>query len=412
MKKHILSTFHHSFAGGSKNTSRLLHHLAKNDSYVDTFFFEEPQYFSYTKSKVKTHTLPAKSIHSDVINYNALANYALADKILTELDKIENPILFGANLFPYCNILHDVKSQSKKNAKLIIMPVGSDIWQLGSQFKSRLKWLLNSKQVDTIITYSNSFISEIKDYFDIDRNISILPPVLEKEKFHPITTAEKSKRRKLMGLSDDDFIIHHHSSMRPIKCPEITLEIVMLTAQLVKRHCVLIMAGPIPFEVIKMLNLDLVMINRDNHLKYKSVKENLTIYWTGVLTDVEFLMPLSDLELNTSLHDSFNISLMEAMACSLPVVTSDVVGIGEHINKSDSGFCFPTKKLKFDELNQIIDIGKTKKSVFNIDDAVDMICNLSKNETLANVMGEKGAKYVVNEFCIDRISQQFLKHLD
>lgn len=259
MKREIISTYHHSFAGGSKNTSRLLHYLSQNDCDVDAYFFEIPQFFKYTQSNVKTHSLGANSIHSEVIDTNVIKNYSFADKIIKELNGRKNPILFGANLFPYCNILHDVKSQlqhiRKYEPKLIIHPVGSDIWQIGVQLKSRVKWLLDNPLVDSIVTYSPGFISEIKEYFNIEKEIHVLPPILEKEKFFPISEIEKSIRRKKIGFGDDYFIIHHHSSMRRIKCPEIVLQIAMNSAQLISEKCVLIMTGPIPHDEISPCTL-------------------------------------------------------------------------------------------------------------------------------------------------------------
>lgn len=411
----ILSSYHHSFAGGSKNTSRLLHYLSQNGCNVDAYFFETPQYFTYTESPVKTHTLSSAGIHSEVIDSNLIKSYAITDKIVHRLQKTANPILFGANLFPYCNILVDAKTQlaqlKQHNTKLIIHPVGSDIWQIGSQLKTRVKWLLENPQVDTIVTYSEKFIVEIKEYFNIDREINVLPPVLEREKFFPLSSKEISERRKALGLNDDVFIIHHHSSMRKIKCPEIILDIAQKAAQLISRKCLLIMTGPIPYEEVSSLNLNLVSLTPNDFFKHKIDLDNLTIYWTGVSSNVEYLIQVADVELNASLHDSFNLALMEAMACAVPVVTSDTVGINEHIVKSKGGICFPTKRLDFDELNKTLNSDKPKQSLFDTDFAVDAIIDISKNKTSAKLKGQAAASYVAKEFSVEKISKVFHKHI-
>jgi glycosyltransferase involved in cell wall biosynthesis len=142
---------------------------------------------------------------------------------------------------------------------------------------------------------------------------------------------------------------------------------------------------------------------------YMTTKANLTIYWTGILSEVEFLMQISDVELNASIHDSFNISLMEAMACGVPVVTSDIVGISPHVKKADSGICFPTKKLKFDELNEILASADSTGHLFDIDYAVAAIISFAKDRVGAKLKGKAGAAYVVDEFCIERITNQFYK---
>lgn len=415
-KTNIISTYHHSFAGGSKNTSRLLHYLSQNGCNVDAYFFETPQYFTYTESKVKTHIFGSNSIHSEVIDSSVIKNYLFTNKIIQGLNGTIDPILFGANLFPYCNILHDVKSQLKHlrncTPKLIIHPVGSDIWQVGTQLKSRVKWLLENPIVDSIVTYSQCFIEEIKEYYSIEREIHVLPPVLEKEIFFPISETEKCDRRKILGLNDEDFIIHHHSSMRKIKCPEIILDIAIKSAQLISEKCILIMTGPIPYNEISSLNLSFISITSNDVFAYRTDKKNLTIYWTGILENVEYLMQVSDVELNASLHDSFNLSLMEAMACGVPVVTSDVVGINKHISKANAGFCFPIKKLKFDELNRVLKSGVSKKHLFEIDYAISTIVNIAKDRTSARIKGLNGSKYVADEFSFEKASKEFYKHIN
>jgi glycosyltransferase involved in cell wall biosynthesis len=409
----IFSMYHHSFAGGSKNTSRLLNHISQHDHTVDAYFFEMPQYFVYKQTNVRIHDLALTNVNSEVIDTQSLNNYSATDKIIQGLDAVADPILFGANLFPYCNILHDVKSQliNVKNdkCKLLIHPVGSDIWQVGTQMRSRVKWLLESPLVNSIITYSPGFVSEIKEYFNIESDINVLSPVLEKEKFFPIEEKEKAKRRENLSLRVDDFIIHHHSSMRKIKCPEIVLEIAIKSSQLINERCILLMVGPIPYDAITSLNLNLVKLSDHDLFIYVTTKGNLTIYWTGVLSDVEYLMQVSDVELNASIHDSFNISLMEAMACGIPVVTSDVVGISPHIKKASAGICFPTKKLKFDELNEVLALETSISYLFDIDYAVSAIVSFANDRIAAKIKGKDGAAYVINEFCIERITNEFYK---
>jgi glycosyltransferase involved in cell wall biosynthesis len=411
----IVSTYHHSFAGGSKNTSRLLHYLSQNGCDVEAFFFETPQYFTYTESLVKTHTLCSTGIHSEVIDSNPIKNYYVTDKIISELLNTPNSVLFGANLFPYCNILLDAKIQLKqlqhKEPKLIVHPVGSDIWQVGTQIKSRVKWLLENPLVDSIVTYSDNFVLEIKEYFNIDREINVLPPVLEREKFFPLSSMEISERRKVLGLNDDVFIIHHHSSMRKIKCPEIVLDIAQKAAQQISDKCILVMTGPIPHEEISTRNLNLISSTLNDVFEYQTDLGNLKIYWTGVLSNVEHIMQVSDVELNASLHDSFNLALMEAMACAVPVITSDVVGISKHIVKANGGFCFPVKKLKFDDLNEVLQSDKSKKPLFDIDFAVSAIQIIAKDRAAAKLRGQEAARYVVEEFSLGKVTKEFYKHI-
>lgn len=410
----IISTYHHGFAGGSKNTSRLLHTLAANGCEVSAYFFELPQYFLYTNSNVKVQTLCNKNINSEVIDACALKNFSATNVIIEDAKKANDFLLFATNLFPYCNILHDVKMQMlhlhKKSPKLIIHPVGSDVWQIGSQMPSRVKWLLESSLVDHVVSYSETFANEIKEHFSIEREVEVLSPILESDRFFPIDEMIIQKRRETLGIIDA-FVMHSHNSMRKIKCPEIVLEIALKASEIISKKCVLLMVGPVPFEKINDLGLPLIRLEEGNLFQYKSCTNNLTIYWTGLVSNVEYFLQISDVEINSSLHDSFNLSLMEAMACGVPVVTSDIVGICNHISNAKAGFVFPTKRLKYDELNEVINSCSNKRHLFDISYAVDALVHIEKNREMANSMGKSGADYVRHEFSPKKALKQFSKYL-
>jgi glycosyltransferase involved in cell wall biosynthesis len=413
MRKSIITSYHHSFAGGSKNSSRLMHYLSQNGYDVEGYFYETPQYFNYTISKVKRVIFDSNFVYSEVIESESIKNYLIANKIADCLKSAPQQILFGANLFPYCNILLDAKIQNSglnhSNPPLILHPVGSDIFQIGTHIKSRVKWLLDHPLVDRLITYSTSFVEDIKEYYDIKNEFTILHPFIEKESFFAISEIEKQNRRKVVGLQEDDFIIHHHSSMRKIKCPKVVIDIINKASKLIYQNTILFMVGPIPWDILKEMKLHLIEISSPNSpFKFETKMGKLTIYWTGIISDIKFLLQISDVELNASLYDSFNISLLEAMACGIPVVTSDVVGIKEHVQKFDFGYCFPTRKLSFDKLNDILLSDKSNMPLFDIDYAVSSILSLAENKKSSNIRLE-ASKYVAEMFDINKAGNLFDK---
>jgi UDP-glucose:(heptosyl)LPS alpha-1,3-glucosyltransferase len=69
----------------------------------------------------------------------------------------------------------------------------------------------------------------------------------------------------------------------------------------------------------------------------------LRVEWHGVVSDAERYLRISDVELNLSLHDSFNLSLAEAMSCGIPVVSTSIVGIADHIKSARAGFLVDVK---------------------------------------------------------------------
>lgn len=389
--------------------------MSKKGFDINAFFFESPQFFTYTDSEIKINVVDDDSEISDVITQEAIKSIILTAQIAEKTINNIDATLFAANLFPYGNIILNAKAQAKAfgitDPKLVLHPVGSDIWQIGPKIKSTVKFLLDNPNVTSVLTYSSSFISEIKEYYNIEREIDVLPPVLESSRFFVLNESEKALRKRHLGLFDDYFIIHHHSSMRRVKSPEMILKIAINASQLINRKCILIMVGPIPSNILKDLKIDLIEQIVGSLTKYKSLIGNLTILWTGIMEEVEYTLQIADVEINASLHDSFNLSLMEALACGVPVVTSDLVGINEHITASKSGFSVPTKRLNFDQLNHCLNTGMKKDFLFDLDYAIQSIVTLSRSQELIEEMGKRGADYILENFNFDKISSLFYKHL-
>lgn len=413
MTQTIITAYHHGFAGGSKNTSRLLHSLAQRGIEVEAFFFETPHYFTYTPTRIKRHVMD-RSITSEVISPASLDNYYLTEQIVEQIRQVPNATLFAANLFPYGNVMLDATLQSKQfllhRNKLVLHPVGSDIWQIGKHLKSRVRWMLEHEAVDHLITYSAKFASEINEYYNISRAIDIVPPLLERSVFCPLSSPEITQRRQKLSLTEDTFIIHHHSSMRRVKCPEVVLDIAQKAAEQID-HCILIMSGSIPWSTLQTLEFPIRATGGNSPFMHVSELKKLTVYWTGVVSNVEFLMQIADVELNASLHDSFNLALMEAMACGIPVVTSDVVGIAPHIEAAGGGYCFPTYPPSFDELEQRLYQAEDTTVFFDVDYAVECIVHLYHNPALATQQGCMGSLYVHDQFSEERVVNEFSKYL-
>lgn len=96
-------------------------------------------------------------------------------------------------------------------------------------------------------------------------------------------------------------------------------------------------------DYIKMQNLDLpfkfVLVGEgellDNIIdKAKSLQISKDIIFTGYRRDIENILKSSDIFVLPSNNEAFGLSIIEAMAAGLPVITTDSGGTREIINKS------------------------------------------------------------------------------
>jgi glycosyltransferase involved in cell wall biosynthesis len=119
----------------------------------------------------------------------------------------------------------------------------------------------------------------------------------------------------------------------------------------------------------------------------------------GVLRDVRSVLWAADVELNASRHDSFNLSLAEAMACGLPVVTTDVVGILSHISSAGAGFAVPLE-----------DPQGNARTYYS--SAVAHLMRLACNEGLRKALARRAARYAAIEFSAAQLVDGIVPYLN
>ena len=155
---------------------------------------------------------------------------------------------------------------------------------------------------------------------------------------------------------------------------------------------------------------DLIFNNWDYHKNYNNLefytKDNLSIGLTGLVSDVDSYLKISDICINSSLHDSFNISLMEAMACGLPCISSDVVGIGDSIISSKGGFLYKMNGYKLLELNDIIE-NNNMGVQSDIEYAISKLILLIENDIYRKTMGLVASDYIRKKYNSQIILKQY-----
>ena len=112
----------------------------------------------------------------------------------------------------------------------------------------------------------------------------------------------------------------------------------------------------------------------------------------GFIDDVETFYHGLDIYINTSVHEGFPMSLLEAMACGLPIVAPNVGGIKEMIDDGYQGFLIEGRSPKAysDKCMELIRNKQTIQTMgaasrekirkyYSMDSMADKYCQLYKN---------------------------------
>lgn len=252
-------------------------------------------------------------------------------------------LLLGTYLYPFCfAIVHAAALLRDRGIRpgVILVPAGSDIWQIGHQLRETTYLLLSNSAVSARIAYSKQFANEINDLVGNRLPFWIIPPPIDVKHFRPCDASQKQRWRRNIGLDEQDFVLVNCSNMRPVKELGLTLTIAAAIAETTSRPITLLLVGPVTEHLVDRLQRwSGAFVGTDTPQEIRVGQ--LRVRVIGLQKDPRPYFWSSDLAINTSLHDSFNISLAESMACGLPILSTNVVGITEVPGVSDVGLFFP-----------------------------------------------------------------------
>ena len=397
----ILGVGSSDFCGSGKNKTRILHELGKRGHETHYVCASRPHLLSQVHD-VAFETHIVSTLVSDFLRDPGLLLTTSLSECLTELalESIANslkPILWATYLFPFAQAAllakQAIRSATHTEVPLIVTPAGSDIWQIGPRVPSCVRILLNSPDVTMRIAYTAQFADEIRQRYDLDMAFEIIPPTINISVFRPYSDHEKASFRARLGIAERATVIVNHSNMRPVKRPDLVLRVTEEAVALCSRSVdlVLLLVGPRP----SVQHGTLAELIPGVPTKLAS---GLVVIWTDIVADVVPHIGCADIALNCSVHDSFNISLLEAMACGLPVVTTDVVGIAPKISTCAGGIVVPTASSYIRELQSWDVKSSSHGDKTDVKVLACAIAQLINAPALRREQGARAAKMAREEF--------------
>ena len=187
---------------------------------------------------------------------------------------------------------------------------GTDITLVGkdSSFEPVVTFSIN--QSDGVTSVSADLRRETYEYFAIEKDITVIPNFID---LHRFKKQEKSHFRAAIAPDGEKLLIHT-SNFRTVKRVEDVLRIFVGVREKIPAKLLLVGDGPDRNRMEKLArDLD---VHRD-------------LRFLGKLEAVEEVLSVGDLFLMPSENESFGLAALEAMACEVPVVSTNAGGIPE-----------------------------------------------------------------------------------
>jgi L-malate glycosyltransferase len=238
---------------------------------------------------------------------------ALASKIVDVVTYENLDILHVHYAIPHAAVAYMAKKILLTHGRYIPVVTtlhGTDITLVGKNrtFQSVVEFSINKS--DGVTAVSQSLKNDTYSNFSIDKDIKVIYNFIDFNKFRKVN---KEHFKKIIAPNNEKIIVHT-SNFRKVKRIEDVIKVFNIVQKNVPCKLILIGDGP-----------------ERQQLEELCRQMNLcdSISFLGKIDVVEEVLAVSDLFIIPSEHESFGLSALEAMACELPVISTNAGGLQE-----------------------------------------------------------------------------------
>lgn len=293
---------------------------------------------------------------------------ALAAKMAEVIDREELDILHVHYAMPHAISAILAKDIAKHDVKIITTLHGTDITVLGMDktFKPMIKYGIEKS--DKVTAVSNDLARQTIDLLEVKKEIDVIYNFINEDEYYK---KERAFLKTQYNISDDEKVIIHISNFRKVKRVEDVIKTYAKINKDTKAKLILVGDGPespTVFELVEQLNLQ----NK--------------VMFLGRQKNISDLLSISDLLLLMSEQESFGLVILEAMACEVPSIATNVGGIPEVITHGETGY--------------LVDLGDTERAA---NYAVDILNDENKLREMSQLAYKRSktkfhSETIVNEY--------------
>ncbi|HEY9577000.1 MAG TPA: N-acetyl-alpha-D-glucosaminyl L-malate synthase BshA [Pseudobacillus sp.] len=246
---------------------------------------------------------------------------ALANKIAEIIKREQLDILHVHYAIPHavCAILG--RQIARSNIKIVTTLHGTDITVLGHDPSLSAAIRFGIEESDAVTAVSQALIAQTMDVIQPQKSIQPIYNFIDERVYRK--RPANDQLRKELGIADEDKVIMHVSNFRSVKRVPDVVRVFKRLREHMPAKLLLVGDGPEMTIVCKLVS----ELNLEN-----------CVFFLGKQDNLEELYALSDLVLLLSEKESFGLVLLEAMACGVPCIGTNVGGIPEVIENEKNGF--------------------------------------------------------------------------
>nr|WGD85291.1 N-acetyl-alpha-D-glucosaminyl L-malate synthase BshA [Bacillus subtilis] len=316
---------------------------------------------------------PNIHFHEVEVNQYAVFKYppydlTLASKIAEVAERENLDIIHAHYALPHAVCAYLAKQMLKRNIGIVTTLHGTDITVLGydPSLKDLIRFAIESS--DRVTAVSSALAAETYDLIKPEKKIETIYNFIDERVYLKKNTAAIKEKH---GILPDEKVVIHVSNFRKVKRVQDVIRVFRNIAGKTKAKLLLVGDGPEKSTACELIR------------KYGLEDQVLML---GNQDRVEELYSISDLKLLLSEKESFGLVLLEAMACGVPCIGTNIGGIPEVIKNNVSGF--------------LVDVG-------DVTTATARAMSILEDEQLSNRFTKAAIEMLENEFSSEKIVSQY-----
>jgi N-acetyl-alpha-D-glucosaminyl L-malate synthase BshA len=306
---------------------------------------------------------------------------ALASKMIKVIKDASLDLIHSHYAIPHAMAAYMTREIT--NTPYVVTLHGSDVHTLGQDpaYKPIVKHTV--EKANAVTAVSNFLKEKAQTELGIERDIHVIPNFIDSGKFNRIEgvrlTVESGcvslrNEEEAKEISPDEKILLHASNFRPVKRVVELIDIMRIVVDHVPQAR-LVIAGDGPQRIEVERKIEALDLCKNVHL-------------LGVKSNMQEIMCSADAFVLNSTLEGMPLVLLEAMSCSLPVVTTPAGGIPELVRPGKDG---------------VVTEG------FGIEEYAQAIIDLLEDDKQRRKYGSAGRKRVEDSFSVDNVIPMYEK---
>ncbi|WHX99077.1 N-acetyl-alpha-D-glucosaminyl L-malate synthase BshA [Neobacillus sp. DY30] len=245
---------------------------------------------------------------------------ALASKMAEVANRENLDILHVHYAIPHavCAIL--AKQMSKVDVKIVTTLHGTDITVLGYDPSLTEAIKFGIEKSDVVTAVSKSLAEQTHELIQPDKQIETVYNFID-ERIYQKRNANHLKQE--FGIKDNEKVVIHVSNFRPVKRVQDVVKTFARISAALPARLLLVGDGPEMTLVCRLV---------------KKLGLTEKVHLLGKQENLDELYSISDLKLLLSEKESFGLVALEAMACGVPCIGTNVGGMPEVIQHGETGY--------------------------------------------------------------------------